>query len=113
MINGKLYPEFDFEIAETKIKEQLQIIKNGDFKKNDLEKVKNKVQSTLLFSRLGVLNLAMELAYFELLGDANMINDIQQNYREVSKDQIVRIANEIFSNENESCIYYKSNKNGK
>lgn len=113
MINGRLYPEFEFAIAENKIKEQLKLIKDGSFSERELEKVKNKVQSTLLFSRLGVLNLAMELAYFELLGDAKMINDVQNNYSEVSKDQIVRIANEIFRNENESCIYYKSNKSRK
>lgn len=111
MINGKLYPDFELEYAETKIQNQLQILKDGKFTDRELQKVINRVQSTLLFSRVGILNLAMELAYFELLGDADFINKVEDQYNSVNRSQIVKIANEIFTDDNLSCIYYKSKKN--
>ncbi len=110
MINGKLYPEVDFDKAERKIKEQLNIIKEGKFTEKDLQKVKNRVQSALLFSRLGVLNIAMELAFFEHIGQAEMINEVEDKYNEVDFNKMVEVANKIFVDENLSCIYYKSEK---
>lgn len=110
MINGKLYPEVDFAKAESKIKEQLAIIKDGKFSERELQKVKNRVQSALLFSRLGVLNIAMELAFFENIGQAGMINEVEDRYNEVDFKKMVDVANKIFVDENLSCIYYKSEK---
>jgi zinc protease len=47
----------------------------------ELQKVKNKIESNLIFSELNILNKAMNLAYFELVEDANLINKEAQFYR--------------------------------
>ncbi len=108
MINGKLNPDIDFETAEKAIKDELAKIINADFSERELTKVKNKSLSTQLFSKIGVLNICMELAFYELLGDANNINFTEDIIMNVSKSDIIRVASEIFREENLSCIYYKS-----
>lgn len=108
MISGKLFDTTNFETAESEIKNELNRIISGDFSERDLEKVKNKSLSTLLFSKIGVLNIAMELAYYEWLGDASMINDIEELILSVKKPNIQKVASEIFKDSNLSCIYYKS-----
>jgi predicted Zn-dependent peptidase len=52
----------------------------------------------------------MELAYYEWLGDASMINDIEEKILSVKKEDIVRVACELFRDSNLSCVYYKSKK---
>jgi predicted Zn-dependent peptidase len=109
-IAGNLYPGVSFETAENAVKEEINKIINGDFPEKALKKVKNKLLSTQDFSRIGVLNMAMELAYYEWLGDAGMINRIEEKYMNVSKSEVVKIAGKIFTDNNLSCIYYKSKK---
>ncbi len=108
MINGKMYPGVDFEKAETAIKTEIQKIINGDFSDRELNKVKNKALSTQLFSKMGVLNIAMDLAYNEWLGNADMLNQVEDQILNVTKADITRVASKIFSDSNLSCIYYKS-----
>lgn len=108
MINGKLFETTTFATAEAEIKNELNRMISGDFSERDLEKVKNKSLSTQLFSKIGVLNIAMELAYYEWLGDASMINDVEEKILSIQKQEIVRVAGEIFRDSNLSCIYYES-----
>lgn len=113
MISGKLYETTSFETAEREIKNEIQKIISGDFSERDLEKVKNKCLSTLLFSKIGTLNIAMELAYYELLGNASMINEVEERILEVTKTDIVNVAFKIFRETNLNCIYYKSKNTAK
>jgi predicted Zn-dependent peptidase len=108
MINGRLYPETSFDVAEAEIKIELNKLKDGSLTERELQKVKNRAISALLFSRLNHLNIAMELAYFEALGNAEMINQIEEKYSSVSLKNIVDAANSLFVDDNLSVIYYKS-----
>jgi predicted Zn-dependent peptidase len=108
MINAKLYPHVDFDTAEKAIKTEIQKLIDGDFSDRELDKVKNKALSTQLFSKIGVLNIAMELAYYEWLGNAELINSIEEKIMNVTKMDVRRVASEIFKDSNLSCIYYKS-----
>ncbi len=108
MINGKMYPGVDFVTAEDAIKTEIDKIINGNFTERELNKVKNKSLSTQLFSKIGVLNVAMELAYYEWLGDAEMINLTEEKILNVSKSDITGVASKIFTDSNLSCVYYKS-----
>ncbi|MDR2011193.1 MAG: insulinase family protein [Bacteroidales bacterium] len=107
-VAGKLYPGVSFDNAEKAIKEEINKIVKGDFSEKDLNKVKNKSISAQNFSRIGLLNIAMELAYCEWLGDAGMINNVEEKYMSVTKKDIVKTAEKIFTDNNLSCIYYKA-----
>ena len=69
-------------------------------------KVKNKFESVHQFGQLSAMNKAMDLAYQELLGDANLINHEVENYRNVSANDIKRVASQLFDANNCSTLYY-------
>lgn len=108
IFSGNLMKGNSLELAEKAIYEEIESLKEGFVFEHELLKVKNKVESTLLFSETNILNKAMNLARFELLGDAEMINSEIKKYSNVEKDEIKRVANEIFNHENSSTLYYKS-----
>ena len=74
--------------------------------KEELEKCKNKVESTLIFTEMDVLNKATNLAISELLGDANLINEEPEKYQKVTAEKIKTVANKILQKENCSTLYY-------
>jgi len=76
-----------------------------------LEKVKNKIESMIAFEDLSLLSRANNLAFYELLGDAEMMNQELGNYQAVSVDDVIACANEVFSDENTNTLYYLAKNN--
>ncbi len=58
----------------------------------ELEKIKNKAESNLVFSESSALNKSMSLAYFEYLEDADLINHEVEIYQSISAEEIKRVA---------------------
>jgi len=111
VISGNLLDGIEYDIAEKAILDELEKVKATAISDNELNKVKNKVESTREFSETSILNKAMHLAFAELLGDANDVNLEGEKYQQVSKKDILRIANEILKKTNcSTLIYAKSNK---
>jgi zinc protease len=110
MISGKISRGVDIKEAEKAIQEELEKLKSEAVSDRELEKVKNKVESTLVFSEMSVYNKALNLAYYELLGDAALINSEVDRYLAVSKEDIKKQANEILKEENCSTLYYLAKK---
>ncbi|MFH1322193.1 MAG: pitrilysin family protein [Bacteroidota bacterium] len=110
VISGYLVKGIKMEDAEAGIIEEINKIKKLPVKEPELTKVKNKIESTLLFSEINILPKAFSLAAFELLGDASMINDETAKYRAVTTEQIQQQANEIFRDTNCSTLYYLSKR---
>ena len=106
IINGNLQDNVSFEIAEKAIERELTKIKETLVQAKELEKVKNKIISTLLFSETSVLNKAMNLAISELLGDANDVNTEEEKYMKVTPEDIKQIANKILVPTNCSTLIY-------
>ena len=73
---------------------------------DELQKCKNKTESTIIFSEADVLNKATNLAISELLGNANLINEETEKYQQVTAQGIKDIANKILKKENCSTLYY-------
>ena len=109
VFSGKLVKGVRMEDAEKAINTEIDIIKNDLVAQDELEKVKNKIESTLEFSEISVLNKAMNLSYSELLGDADLINQEKDLYAAVTRESVRETANEIFREDNSSTLYYFSN----
>lgn len=107
MVNGNLNDGVSFKEGEEAINKELHFLVNEKLEEYELDKVKNKVESTLIYSEVSILNKAMNLAYNELLGDANFINTETEEYRKVSVEQIQKVATKMFRRENCSTLYYK------
>ena len=110
LISGKLIEGVDMKVAEDAIWEELNKIASQKVDEYELQKVKNKVESTLVFSEISYLNKAMNLATHELLGDANDINKEVEKYQKVNTEDILNKSAEIFRKENCSTLYYHSKK---
>lgn len=109
-ISGKPVPSISLKDAEKAIWEELEAIKNSELPMNELDKVKNKYESEQIFSNMNYLNVATNLAFFELLGNAEDINNEVEKYRSVDADHIQMVAKKTFTPNNSSTLYYKAKK---
>ena len=106
IIEGKLIKGVTIEKAENAILNELNKICDGLIDDEELQKVKNKVESNLIFAEMSILNKAMTLSYFELLGDAGQINAETNKYLRVTKEEIIEQAKAIFKPTNCSTLFY-------
>lgn len=111
VISGKLSKGVKMEEAEKGIADELSKIKTEKVDERELKKVQNKIESTLEFSEMNIMNKALNLAVSELFGDANLANQEVEKYLSVTTDQIQRQAKQIFRKENCSTLYYLSKNN--
>ena len=108
VIEGKLTEGVTLEEAEAAIWRELEMLKKEGVGHKELQKVKNKVESTLIFSETNVLNKAINLAFFELLGDAGLINKEVERYAQISLENMNRVIRKMLTKENCSTLYYKA-----
>ena len=106
---GKLAPGITLEEAEAAVWQELEAMKTEDIAEEELEKVKNRYESEQIFSNINYLNVATNLAFFELIGQAEDINHEVEKYRAVTAQRIKEVAQRTFVRENCSVLYYKSN----
>jgi zinc protease len=108
VVEGKPLAGVSLEEAEQHIWKELKKIKSEKVEESELQKVKNKVESTMLFAELSILDKAMNLAFFEMISQAEDYNQEVAKYAAVTADDVQRVAKELFSRENSSTLFYKS-----
>ncbi len=110
VVSGKLSEGVSFEDAELAVFNELDKLCKTQVSDWELQKVKNKMEATVLFGELNVLDKAMNLAYFELLGDAGDIDREVGKYLAVTAIQIQQMAQKVLRKENCSSLFYESQK---
>jgi zinc protease len=78
-----------------------------------MEKVKNKFESSTVFSNTSILNKAANLSFCELLGNPGLINNEIDSYRKVSHRMVIDAVEKYFIPSNCSTINYISTRNEK
>lgn len=109
VIEGKLVKGTDMKAAEAEIESVIRQMQEEPILDTELQKVKNKTESMIAFEDMSVMNRAGSLAYYELLGDANLMNTELDRYREVTIQDIQEECRRIFRPENSNTLYYYSN----
>ena len=109
-IVGKPAEGISLSSAETHVWDELFKLKECLVPEEEMEKVKNKFESEQIFNNLNYLNIATNLAYFELLGKAEDLNLEVGKYRSITAKDIKDTANRIFVPENCNILYYKAIK---
>ena len=107
-IEGKLVKGVKMEDAEAAVNAELEKLKQELISTAELEKVKNKTESMIAFEDMSVMNRANSLAYYELLGDASLMNTELDRYNSVTVEEIRQLSNEIFREENCNTLWYLS-----
>lgn len=108
VVEGKLVKGVKMSQAESAIDEEISRMTGELIDETELAKVKNRVEAQIIFSETELLNKAMNLAYYELLGDANLVNEEADHYLNTSAADIQKQAQDIFTAENCSVLYYHS-----
>lgn len=103
---GKLVNGVSMEQAENTIFEELEKIKAQGVNAEELNKVINKVEATLVFSEMKISNKSFNLAYYEMLGNADDVNNQISFYRKVTPEDIRNVAGKIFRTSNSNIIHY-------
>lgn len=106
-ISGKPSDGVSLEQAEAAVREELEDLKLALVGELELEKVKNKFESTQIFGNINYLNVATNLAWYELTGKAEDIDREVDNYRSVTPEQLRAVAQQAFCKENGVVLYYK------
>lgn len=109
VVEGKLIAGVEMETAEKAIWEELGQMTHTLVSEDELTKVKNKSESIMLFAEMNLLDKAMNLAYYELLGDAQLLNIEIDKYLNITAEQIKQAAVTTFVKEKSSTLYYLAN----
>ena len=107
-ISGRPSAGITLEQAEAAVWEELERLREEPVEHRELEKVKNKFESTQIFGNINYLNVATNLAWFELTGEAEDIDREVDRYRAVSSARLNDVARRAFRHENANILYYKS-----
>lgn len=108
VIEGKLVKGITMQQAEEGVQEEINKLQSDPVPDSELQKVKNKVESVMAFEDMSIMNRANSLAFYELLGDADMFNHELEKYQSVTPENIKKESQNIFRQENSNTIYYYS-----
>jgi zinc protease len=106
VLEGKPTEGVTIEQAEAALWAEVELLKTEDVPADELTKVQNKTESTMIFSEMSLLDKAMNLAYYELLGDAELFNGESEKFLAVTPAQIKEEANKLFRKDNSSTLIY-------
>lgn len=110
VIEGKLNRGTSIEEGEAAINVLLEEMKSERVPEDELTKVKNQAESSLLFGETEVLNRAMNIAFAAVLGNADAVNDELDRIQSVTTEDIIRVAAGILTPENCSTLHYRAEK---
>ena len=111
IIDAKISQSAHYDQALEMIHGELKKLRTELVSDYELTKIKNKIVSVLEFSELSILNKAINLSHFELLGDANLINEQSKLYQAVSAVDIKRVAENYLVESNSNTLIYLPNAN--
>lgn len=107
VIEGKIVDGKTPEEANAAVEEEIQKLLASGVTDEELQKAKNKIEVMITFEDMTILSRANNLAFYELLGDAELINKEWDNYNVVTKEYLLQTAQEIFRQENTNTLFYK------
>lgn len=108
VFTGQLLPTTSEQEAEAAFWEEIAQLQAAAISDYELEKVKNKFEANTLFGELNVMNKAMNLGYYSMIGDLPLINREVEIYRSLTKSQIADFSKRVFTKENSSTLIYRA-----
>lgn len=110
-IVGKPADGITLEQAEEAVWKELSTLQQEPVSSYELDKVKNKFESAQILGNISYLNVATNLAWFELIGEAeDMLKEVDK-YRAITAGQVRKVAQKALIPENSCVLYYKHEDN--
>lgn len=110
VFTGQLLPSTTEERAEEALRREAEELMRGAISDYEMEKVKNKFEANTLFGELNVMNKAMNLGYYAMLGDTALVNREVDIYRSLTADDVADFSRRTFRAENSSTIIYRAKR---
>lgn len=108
VIEGKIKEGFSLEEANSAVKAQIDLLLANGITDDELQKAQNKIEAMISFEDMSILSRSNNLAFYELLGDAALINQELTNYQKVTTASLLQTAKHIFRTTNENTLFYKA-----
>jgi zinc protease len=110
IFHGRLMKGVDIQYAEEAVLKVIDELKEKYPAQSEMEKVKNKYESSNVFANTNVLNKAINLSFYDLIGKPELINTEVDLYRKIDRNMVVEASRRYFDQSNCSTIYYKSSR---
>lgn len=107
VIEGKLSHGIDMEEAQAALWNEIENIKKGFFSDYVMQKLLNSVESSMVFSEMSILNKALNLGFYELIGDPALINSEVSIYQSINKETLIQVADQFLVAEYATSIRYE------
>jgi len=108
VIEARPAKDISMEEMEAAIWQELAILQQSPVEDLVLAKLKNKNESTVSFSNVSAAHKATNLAYYESLGDAELINTEAERIAEVTKEHLFSVTQKLSRN-NVNILRLKGN----
>jgi zinc protease len=109
VIEGKLIKGVNMLDADKAVDEELKKMASQKIEEKELTKIKNQTESAIVFEDMSVMNRAANLAMYELLGDADLMNTELEKYQSITAEEILSESQKLFDEKNSNTLYYYSN----
>ena len=108
IIKGRLMPSTTEVDAEAALWRELKEIQRGNVSDYEMEKVKNKFEANMLMGEINVMNKAMNLGFYAMIGDLALLNTEADIYRSISREELMSFAERVFTPNNSSTLIYRA-----
>lgn len=109
-----LMPGIKIEQVQKEIDRILDEVKSGRLNENELQKVKNRLETRNAFRRQTILSKADLLAHYKaFFNDPALINTMLDNYKDITLDSIRESANKYLTESNRVILNYLPKKKKK
>lgn len=107
VFEGRPTEKISLRDAEEIICKEINDLKNQLIESAELQKWKNKAESTLVLSEMGIQSKSMNLGFFEALGNADLMNAESKIYQSLTAEEIQQAAKEWLRDDQKSVLTYK------
>lgn len=110
VVEGRVREGVSIEAANEAVEKEMTQLAADGVTEEELQKAKNKIEALISFEDMTLLSRANNLAFYELLGDAAMINEEWNRYQNVSSAFLQETARNILRPDNCSTLFYRRKK---
>jgi zinc protease len=98
---------------ENEINNELNLLQTVFVTEKEMQKIRNMIENDFVGNFTSMIGIAENLANYKMyFGDAGLINTELDRYLKVTKEDIMRVANDYFKPSNRVVLYYLPKENG-
>lgn len=110
VIEGKIREGVTLKDANDAVDREIELLLDSGVTEDELQKAKNKIEAMIAFEDVALLSRANNLAFYELLGDAALIDQEWDKYEAVTISALHQTARDLFCAANSNTLFYARKK---